>query len=114
LVHVNQYGFLQTRNIQDCVGWAYEYIHQCKQARIPSVILKLDFAKAFDTVEHAAILKVFESWGFDSRWMQWLSMIMSSGTSEILLNGVPGKKIPMQTWSPPGGPSVSIALYCCL
>jgi hypothetical protein len=26
LVHVNQYGFLQSRNIQDCVGWVYEYI----------------------------------------------------------------------------------------
>jgi hypothetical protein len=73
LVHANQYGFLHTRNIQDCVGWAYEYIHQCKQAGTPSVILKLDFAKAFDTVEHAAIMKVFDSWGFDPRWMKWLS-----------------------------------------
>jgi hypothetical protein len=91
LVHVNQYGFLQSRNIQDSVGWAYEYIHQCKQAGTPPVILKLDFAKAFDTVEHAAILKVFESWGFDPRWMKWLTMIMSTGTSEVLLNGVPGK-----------------------
>jgi hypothetical protein len=27
LVHVNQYGFLKTRNIQDCVGWVYEYLH---------------------------------------------------------------------------------------
>jgi hypothetical protein len=110
LVHVNQYGFLQTRNIQDCVGWAYEYIHQCKQARIPSVILKLDFAKAFDTVEHAAILKVFESWGFDPRWMQWLSMIMSSGTSEILLNGVPGKKFPCRRGVRQGDP-LSPLLY---
>ena len=33
LVHVNQYGFLKTRTIQDYVGWAYEYIHQCKQSR---------------------------------------------------------------------------------
>jgi hypothetical protein len=27
LVHINQYGFLKTRTIQDCVGWVYEYIH---------------------------------------------------------------------------------------
>jgi hypothetical protein len=30
LVHIKQYGFLKSRTIQDCVAWAYEYIHQCK------------------------------------------------------------------------------------
>jgi hypothetical protein len=27
LIHVNQYGFLKDRAIQDCLGWAYEYLH---------------------------------------------------------------------------------------
>jgi hypothetical protein len=53
------------------------------------VILKLDFAKAFDTVEHTAIMKVFECMGFDDRWLMWFRMIMSTGTSSVLLNGVP-------------------------
>jgi hypothetical protein len=92
LVHLNQYGFLKTRNIQDCVGWAYEYLHQCKQSRREIVILKLDFAKAFDTVEHQAIMKILSCQGYDDRLMHWMSMIISSGTSSVLLNGVPGKK----------------------
>jgi hypothetical protein len=96
IVHINQYGFLPNRNIQDCVVWACEYIHQCKQAGSSSIILKLDFAKAFDTVEHEAILKVFESLGFDPRWLNWLRMLMDTGTSEILLNGVLGKKFQCQ------------------
>jgi hypothetical protein len=54
--------------------------------------LKLDFTKVFDTVEHEAIMKVFASWGFDDRWLLWLNMIMSTGTSAMLLNGVVGKK----------------------
>jgi len=29
LVHHNQYGFIQGRTIQDCLAWAYQYIHQC-------------------------------------------------------------------------------------
>jgi hypothetical protein len=74
------------------VGWVYEYIHQCKQGNSKTVILKLDFAKAFDTVEHEAILKVFENFGCDSRWLAWMRMLMLIGTSEILLNGVPDKK----------------------
>ena len=27
LVHTNQYGFIKTRTIQDCLAWAYEYIY---------------------------------------------------------------------------------------
>jgi hypothetical protein len=68
-VHANQDGFLKTRNIQDCVGWAYEYLHQCKQSGKEIIILKLDFAKAFDPVEHQAILKVLASQGFDEKWL---------------------------------------------
>jgi hypothetical protein len=26
LVHKNQYGFLKNRSIQDCLGWAFEYL----------------------------------------------------------------------------------------
>ena len=29
-IHKNQYGFLKSRSIQDCLAWAFEYIHQCK------------------------------------------------------------------------------------
>jgi hypothetical protein len=30
LVHPNQYGFIKTRTIQDCLAWAYKYIYQCQ------------------------------------------------------------------------------------
>jgi hypothetical protein len=29
LVHKNQYGFIKSRIIQDCLTWAFEYIYQC-------------------------------------------------------------------------------------
>ena len=79
LVHVNQYGFLKSRNIQDCVAWAYEYIHQCHQSRKATFVLKLDFAKAFDTIGHDALIKILRCKGYDDRWIMWIRSIFKTG-----------------------------------
>jgi hypothetical protein len=91
-IHKNQYGFLRSRSIQHCLAWSFEYLYLCQLSKRPIVILKLDFAKAFDTIEHEAILKVMEFKGFNRKWINWAKSIMSTGTSAILLNGIPGKK----------------------
>jgi hypothetical protein len=90
-IHKNQYGFLRGRSIQDCLAWSFEYLYLCQASKKPIVILKLDFAKAFDTVEHEALLEVMKYKSFPKKWLEWADSILSSGTSSILLNGIPGK-----------------------
>lgn len=91
-IHKNQYGFIRSRTIQDCLGWSFEYIHQCQQSKREIVIVKLDFAKAFDMVEHSAILEMLKCLGFPPKWISWVLAILSSGSASVLLNGLPGKK----------------------
>ena len=92
MVHINQYGFLKDRVIQDCLGWAYEYIHQCHKSREEILIIKLDFEKAFDTIEHEAIFDIFKAKGFGDRWISWMKALFSTASSSVLMNGVRGKE----------------------
>lgn len=91
-INRNQYGFIKSQMIQDCLAWCFEYIHQCKQSRRHAIILKLDFEKAFDTMEHLTIIQILEHVGFPPRWIDWVTNILSSGTLLVILNGVPGRK----------------------
>jgi hypothetical protein len=91
LVHQNQYGFIRTRTIQDCLAWAFEYIYQCQQSKQEIVIIKLDFTKAFDTIEHSTIIQMMKGFGFNEPLLQWTENIISTATTSVLLNGVPGK-----------------------
>jgi retron-type reverse transcriptase len=91
IIHKNQYGFIKSRTIQDCLAWAFEYLHLCHKSQKELIILKLDFEKAFDRIEHKAMLQIMKHKGFNATLLQWMSLIFNSGTSAILLNGVPGK-----------------------
>jgi hypothetical protein len=91
-IHKNQYGFLRNRSIQDCLAWSFEYIYLCHVSKKPIIILKLDIAKAFDTVEHEAILQVMRHKGFNEKWLKWSSDFLSTRHSAVLLNGVPGRQ----------------------
>jgi retron-type reverse transcriptase len=93
LIHKNQYGFIKTRNIQDCLAWAFEYLDICHKSKKEVVIIKIDFEKAFDKVEFSAITYMLKHLGFNPIFINWIKMILESASTSIILNGVPGKKI---------------------
>lgn len=55
--------------------------------------MKLDIAKAFDTVSWEYLLELLQKFGFSARWRDWVAFLLSSASSSIMLNGVAGDRI---------------------
>ena len=72
LIHLNQYGFIKIRTIQDCLAQSFQYLHMCYKSKKDLIILKLYFEKAFDKVEHQFMLDVMKHKSFGPRRMQMI------------------------------------------
>jgi mannosylglycoprotein endo-beta-mannosidase len=57
---------------------------------MPTVVLKLDFSKAFDSINWQSLRAVMLVRGFPVVWCDWMQMILESSRSAILVNGIPG------------------------
>jgi hypothetical protein len=93
LVSPNQSAFIKGRFIQDnfmLVQQTTRFLHQQKQ---PRLVLKLDTAKAFDSVSWPFLLEVMQHLGFRPIWRDIICGLLYSSTTQVLLNGIPGQRI---------------------
>jgi hypothetical protein len=88
IISKKQRGFIQGRNIEDCICLASEAINLLnKKAFGGNVALKIDISKAFDTLDWSFLLKVLKQFGFNSQFCQWIKVILSSANLSISING---------------------------
>jgi len=73
--------------------YATELVQCCHKRKAPTIVLKLDFAKAFDSVCWESLLTILKVRGFPAQWCDWIKNLQETSKSAILLNGVPGRWI---------------------
>lgn len=89
----NQSAFIKGQFIQDnfmLVQQTVRFLHQQKQ---PRILLKLDISKAFDSVSWSFLLEVLQQLGFGQIWRDIICGLLSTSSTQVLLNGIPGEHI---------------------
>jgi hypothetical protein len=61
--------------------------------KFPTLFIKLDITKAFDSVRWEYLLNLMAKLGFPTRWRDWIATLLFTSSSRILLNGVPSAPI---------------------
>jgi hypothetical protein len=93
LVRTNQSAFISGRLIHEnfnAVQLTAKLLHRKK---IPSALYRIDIAKAFDSLDWTFLLDVLKQLGFSRRWLNWISLILSTASTKIILNSSPGRRI---------------------
>jgi hypothetical protein len=93
LVSQNQSAFIRKRAIHDNFLYVQNMVQLLHRTKKQSLFIKVDIAKAFDTVCWPYLLNVLHNFGFGIRWLDWLSNILATSSSQVLLNGSPGQPI---------------------
>jgi len=104
LVSRAQSAFIKRRSIQDNFLYTQNIIRELHRAGKPTLFLKLDIAKAFDTVRWDYLQEVLEQLGFGQRWRKWVTTLLATSTSTVLLNGARGRWFKHRTGVRQGDP----------
>jgi uncharacterized LabA/DUF88 family protein len=90
LIDIHQTAFIPGRSLMKTFLVVRESIHFRNKNHIPSVALKIDFRKAFDTVSWEFLYKLLILRGFPQQWVQWIRNMLISSSSSININGYKG------------------------
>lgn len=104
LVATNQSAFVQGRCIYDNYMLVQQTIKLLHKRKVPSIFLKLDISKAFDSVSWSFLLEVLKHLGFGDGWCNLVSRLLSTASTRIWMNGEPGDAIRHQRGLRQGNP----------
>ena len=103
LISREQRTFIKGRSILDGVLIANEMVDFIMSAK-KSLVFKVDFEKAYDSVEWSFLLDGLKSMGFGKKWRGWIEACLKSSTISILINGASTNEFPIERGLRQGNP----------
>ncbi|GJY05566.1 RNA-directed DNA polymerase, eukaryota [Tanacetum coccineum] len=102
IVNEIQSAFVVDRQILDGPFILNELFQWCKSKKKHSLIFKVDFEKAYDSVRWDYLDDVLKKFGFGDRWCGWIQGCIRSSWGSVIVNGSMFKSIAL-------GPSMQIS-----
>lgn len=89
----NQNAFIPGRSLHDNFVLVRQSARMLHQLGAPRVLLKLDLARAFDSIAWPFLFEVLRPFGFGDRFLEWLTILLSTSSTRVLVNGEPSPPI---------------------
>ncbi|KAK2644720.1 hypothetical protein Ddye_019915 [Dipteronia dyeriana] len=96
IISLCQMTFVMGRQIVDSFVITGEIIHSWKKSNLGGLVVKLDFGKAYDIVDHEFLFEILSRMGFGSKWVEWIRWCVISPLMSVLVNGCPMKEFPVE------------------
>jgi hypothetical protein len=71
------------------ITYANEIVDEAKRRKKELLMFKVDFEKAFDSVDWSFLDCVMLKMGFHEKWRRWISECLKTASVSILVNGSP-------------------------
>ena len=101
-LHDMQYGFRPGRSCEHALLKAQNNILHSLNRNKVSLLLLIDFSKAFDLVEHSILLNKLENYGIRGVALKWVESYLSNRMQFVSINGVESSKKHMKYGVPQG------------
>jgi hypothetical protein len=104
LISNNQSAFIKGRLLVDGVLALNEVVDLVKRARKKCIIFKVDFEKAYDSVNWNFLEYMLRRFGFREKWILWIKSYVFAGSLSVLVNGSPSQEVNIQRGLKQGDP----------
>lgn len=104
IISDHQSAFIGNRFIMDGVVVLNEVINEARKKKMERLIFKIDFAKAYDSVEWSFLDNMLEFFEFDRVWRKWIMECVSTAHISVLVNGSPSGDFKMERGLRQGDP----------
>jgi len=91
VIDKHQAVFLSGRGLLESVLIANEMVDFLRKNKLKGVIVKVDFEKAYDSMDWDFLMYMMNRLGFRPKWINWIKAWHSSATILVLVNGSPTK-----------------------
>ena len=105
-----QYGFQQEKSINKLLGDFTSYLNEGLSKNQHSLILFIDFSKAFDTLSHEKILKYLNKVGIRGQCLKWFENYLDNRTYRVKVDNALSREVKV-THGVPQGSKLGPLLY---